>query len=78
VHLYKGLEGMSILRNDVDGLRSTESEMSNNFLSLRLDGLQVRSASNTEPDLCNFSMSTNCIAMRYRCLWLFFSKLLLH
>jgi hypothetical protein len=35
------------LCNDFDGLRSIESEMSINFLSLSLDGLPLRSASNT-------------------------------
>jgi hypothetical protein len=37
------------LRNDFDGLRSIESEMFTNFLSLSLDRLPLRSAFNTEP-----------------------------
>jgi hypothetical protein len=45
------------LRNDVDGIRSIESEMSINFLSLSSDGLPLRSASNTEPVPRNFSIS---------------------
>jgi hypothetical protein len=45
------------LRNDFDGLRSIESEMSINFLSLNLDGLALHSASNTEPVSRNFSIS---------------------
>jgi hypothetical protein len=44
-------------RNDFDGLRSIETEMSTNFLSLHLDGLPLRSASNTEPVSRNFSLS---------------------
>jgi hypothetical protein len=45
------------LHNDFDGLRSIESEMSTNFLLLSLDGLPLRSASNTEPDSWNFLIS---------------------
>jgi hypothetical protein len=45
------------LRNDFYGLRSIESEMSINFLSLSLDGFPLRSASNTEPVSRNFSIS---------------------
>jgi hypothetical protein len=45
------------LRNDVDGIRSIESEMSINFLSLSLDGLPLRPASNTEPVSRNFLIS---------------------
>jgi hypothetical protein len=36
---------------------SIESDMSINFLSLSLDGLPLRSASNTEPVSRNFSVS---------------------
>jgi hypothetical protein len=45
------------LRNDFYGLRSRESEMSINFLSLSLDRLPLRSASNNEPVPRNFSVS---------------------
>jgi hypothetical protein len=45
------------LHNDFDGLCSIESEMSINFLLLSLDGLPLRSASNTEPVSWNFSIS---------------------
>jgi hypothetical protein len=38
-------------------LRSIESEMSINLISLKLDGLPLRSASNTEPVSRNFSVS---------------------
>jgi hypothetical protein len=52
VHLKKVLEVMSTsfdTGSDFDGLHSIESEMFINFLSLSLDGLPLRSASNTEP-----------------------------
>jgi hypothetical protein len=45
------------LRNDSDGLRSIEPEMSINFLSLNLDGLQILSAINTEPVSRNFTIN---------------------
>jgi hypothetical protein len=45
------------LCNDFDGLRSIQSEMSINFLSLSLDGLPLCSAPNTEPVSWNFSVS---------------------
>ena len=45
------------LCNDFDGLCSTVSEMSINFTPISLDGLPLRSASNTEPVSQNFSKS---------------------
>jgi hypothetical protein len=45
------------LRNDFDGFYSIESEMSNNFSSLNLDGLPHRSASDTKPVSWNLSIS---------------------
>jgi hypothetical protein len=45
------------LHDDFDGLHSTESEMSVNYLLLSLDGLPHRSASNTEPGSQNLSIS---------------------
>jgi hypothetical protein len=67
------------LRNDFDGLRSIKQEMSIYFLSLGLDGLPLRSASNTEPVSRNFSVSLRT-ALRWGTgvFWKFFSKLLLH
>jgi hypothetical protein len=52
------------LRNDFDGLRSIESEMFISFLSLSLDGLPLRSTSNTEPVSRNFSVSLR-LALRW-------------
>jgi hypothetical protein len=45
------------LRNDFEGLRSMESEMSTNLLSLSSNGLPLRSASSTEPVSRNSSVS---------------------
>jgi hypothetical protein len=45
------------LPNDCDALRSIESEVSINFLSLSLDGLPLRLASNSESDSQKFSVN---------------------
>jgi hypothetical protein len=56
--VWKELQTISFscasLRNEFDELRSIELEMSFNLLPLSVDGLPLRSASNTEPVSRNF------------------------